>query len=348
MTFRRFFASILAAVTFASVSHAASDTGVLSMLIIPPEASLDWSSPNSLIRSSAISKLQGEINKRLGHVNKPHPIGHLMIRMVCPGVSIPLTGMTGGGSEFASAFDGLGATFRTFPGYLDDSSEVAPDISRRRSSGRIATLNFRITTEMCHHLAGFLAEYKAHGADQRYGGQYRPRRFEGGGCSSFALAFIEVGGLLKRSQFTPVFARELHIGIGRIADYQGSGVYAYGSNLTARDETGATNYWPKGASLRVQLGAISPQSPWLASWADSDDARTNPVPSEQPDLVPWTIYDPELVWNFAKSLHQAGGGDALGRNWTVSSDLNSVVLETDATDATPEPYLDPQDDLRLD
>jgi hypothetical protein len=332
-----------------SASHIASeDGGTFKVLVIPPSAGLDWSTPNALVRTSAASKAKGELDRVLGRVKRPHPIGHMMVQLDCGDDSIALTGQTGGGSEFLSAFDGLGANFRTFPGFLDDEATVRPDIDLRRKNGRIAEMSFKVTGDMCRHLKGFLTEYKAHGAEKNYGGQFRPRRFEGAGCSAFTLAFVEVGGILKRSQYTTLFARDMQVGIGRIADYKGDGEYAYGSNLIGHDASGNLTSWPAGHPLKVQTAAVSPQSGWLTAWSDARDAGTNVAPDEQPSTVPWTIYDPALVFDFIQQTAANGGGDALGRHWTATKDLGATVIEADATDAVAQPYLDAQDDLRLD
>ena len=325
-----------------------SSGGVISILVIPPSTPLEWTSPQKLSKSSVRSKLQGELDKNLGLVTLPHPIGHLMVEMKCGAATIELTGQTGGGSEYSSALDGFGASFRTYPGALDVTAHIQPDVDARKKSGKIAAMNFKISGAMCKHMAGFLDEYKQKGAHKFYGGQFRPRRFEGAGCSAFGLAFVEIGGFIKRSMYTPTWAKTVVVGIGRVSDVLGTGKYAYGSNLQAPDSEGELIQWPKGKPMLVQKAAISPASPWLRDWYDERDASTNVSPNEQPNRIPWTIYDPESIFNFIKAVGEQGGGQAMGRTWTTRMEEKAVIIESDARDAQPVPYLDQEDDLRKD
>ncbi len=322
--------------------------GVISILVIPPGGPLDWTTPTTLTKSSVASKLKGELAKQLGRVKLPHPIGHLHVKMSCDGVEIPLTGQTGGGSEYATLLDGVGASFHTFPGDLDVTAAVQPDVDARLKSGKIAGMNFKITGKMCKHLKGYIDEYVKRGAHKYYGGQFRPRRWEGAGCSAFGVSFIEVGGFMRRSLYTKTFARSLFIGLGRVTDFIGSGQFTYGSNLNAYDENGALVQWPKGVNVKVLNEPIKPGSPWLKAWTDDKDASANVAPSEQPNQIPWTIYDPELMFNWIQGVHAAGGGEVFGRNWTTSTQGAARFIETDATDAVPQPWEDAQDDLNLD
>ncbi len=322
--------------------------GVISIILLPPAVPLDWSTPNRLTVTSVQSKAKGELLRKLKQIKAAHPIGHVMVEMNCPNVQIPLTGQTGGGSEYATLLDGLGASFRTWPGALDVTENVRPDIETRQKTGRIAYMNFRITGKMCRHLAGFLDEYKKHGAEKNYGGQFRPRRWEGAGCSAFGLAFVEVGGLLKRSQYTPEWSRVVNVGIGRVTDVFGDGTYAYGSNLQMRGPDGTLVQWPKDLPITVLKEPIRPGSPWLQAWADAEDAGVNPLPNDQPNQIPWTIYDPAAIYNFIDAVWSNGGGQGMGRAWEVKTIGKAHVIETDATDAVARPYEDPEDDLLKD
>ncbi len=342
----------------AAPADAASDGagGVLTIIAIPPPVTLDWSTPNKLMLTSAEGKVKGIFNSKLKRVGAAHAVGHLMVSMKCDGVEIRTTGQTGGGSEYATAIEGVGASFREFPGFLDDPDKVQPDLDLRHKSGMVGEMNFKITGKMCKHLAGFLQEYKDKGADKRYGGQYRPRRFEGAGCSSFGLAFVEVGGLLRRSLYTPMWAHSLDVGIGRVSKVindtitftASDGIYKYGSNLRSYDDQWKTkDTWPKDTDLLVQKDPTRPGSHWLSHWSDDQDASTN-VKAGQPNTIPWTIYDPQLIYNFIRDLAAKQGGTALGRTWTAAKNGAAPVIETDATDATAQAYVDPEDDLMKD
>src|SRR5690606_1928023 len=50
--------------------------------------------------------------------------------------------------------------------------------------------------EVCLRLARFLEDYKTKGGDRVYGMRPRPLYGEGGGCSAFGTAFVEVAGFM--------------------------------------------------------------------------------------------------------------------------------------------------------
>lgn len=371
--------------------------GTLSVIVIPPAlnvaptfpADISWESPNDLFKTSAASKAAGIANthsiergpfRLKSKATLAHPIGHFHIKLECAnGVSVPLTGQTGGGSEYGSVLDGVGASFRIFDGNLDDETPAAlqsamNDYNKRLESGYMAMMRFKVSAENCQHMADFLAEYKRRGANRFYGGQFRPRRFEGSGCSAFGLAFIEVGGLLRRSLYTKDWAQNVMIGLGRISNIggrketsqklvaQGLGDFKYGSNLLAYDANGKMLQWPKKQNVVVdasQHGAIRPLSPWMTHWADADpnsatnDHSVNKLPEQQPDVIPWTIYDPQLVYHWIKDINRRikttnASVEAYERVWTATQEGAADVIETDATDAKPQPFFDPTDDLRKD
>lgn len=334
--------------TASSSAAAITEAGEFQLIVVPPAQALDWSTPNALAQSAVVSEAFAKVQKWTGVVTHPHPVGHVHVRMDCGDVTIPLTGQTGAGSDFTGALDGLGSMFHTFPGALDSTADVEPDVRRRFETGNVTMMTFKITMDQCRHLRGFFDEYVNSGAVKNYGGQYRPRRMEGGGCTAFGTSFLEVGGLLKRSQYTPVWARGLKIGIGRISDVFGSGEYNYGSYLTTRNADGTVSAWPEGKAMKVQSGAIRIGSPWLDAWSGDNDAETNVDPENQPNVVPVTLHDPQLMANSIEEIYARGGGEALGRTWTTKAVGMAHVLETDATGATVQPYRDMQDDLYKD
>ena len=342
-------ASHAAETASSSSADTASDNGTFDFIVVPPAQDLDWSSPNALAQSAIISEGYAKLQEWSTQVVHAHPVGHVHVRMSCGDVNIPLTGQTGAGSDFTGALDGLGSMFHTFPGRLDDTDEVRPDVERRFQTGQIKMLSFKITKDTCKHLRGFFDEYVNTGAVKNYGGQYRPRRMEGGGCTAFGSAFLDVGGLLPRSQYTPIWARSLKIGVGRISDVFGDGAYRYGSLLTTRNDDGTLSTWPKGQPIKVQQSAIRPVgSPWLNAWAGDGDHEYNADPDHQPDVVPTTLLDPQLMAHYIEGVFANGGGAALGRTWTAKTVGQAQVLETDATDARVKPYMDTEEDLYKD
>ncbi len=328
----------------------ASGDGELTLFVIPPAAHLDWSTPRRLTASFLAASLAGSAQKRRGEVETEHSIGHVHVRLRCGGVDIATTGQTGGGSEAQSVLDGAGALLRTFPGSLDEAAAAESDLAVRAQSGRLSVMKFRVRHEQCAHLRGFLDEYVRSGAYRTYGGQFRPRRFEGAGCSAFSMAFVEVAGLLKRAEYTHDWAHHVPIGLARVSEVIGDGSYSYGSNLQLR--SGASFFaWPAGQDIVVKRLPVLPiGGPVLDTWTGPRDGLANRASRTQPDVVPFTIYDPELMdaavrGIFDRSASSSAGASALGRMWSTSRWLNAPVITADARDGVLQPYFDTVDDL---
>lgn len=318
--------------------------GEFTLFVIPPESSLDWSSPGKLARTAGYAEAAGRAHKIAGEVETAHSIGHVYVRLSCGDVNIATTGQTGGGGEFKHALDGAGGLFQGFGGSLDLPDESDADIATRTASGRVRFVSFRVRKDTCIHLRGFLDEYVKREAYKVYGSQYRPRRWEGAGCTAFGLAFVETAGLLRRSLYTSDWARQVNVGLARMADVSGDGFYDYGSNLRS-----PAVVWPKGVNIQVSKWPISLASNLLADWNSSTkDVDANQAPLVQPNQVPLTLYDPELMTAFIDRVHESGGGDIIGRKWAVRDVGRAFGIVTDAIDAVHLPWEDAVDDLNAD
>ena len=327
-------------------SAAVTAAGELTLIVAPPESALDWSSPGSLARTAAAADAAGEAHRLRGEVGENLSVGHVYVRMRCGDTSIETTGQTLVGSALRGglmgSFDGAGTLFHRYSGRLNETAAAEADIEKRTRSGRVRFLSFRIRKDTCVHLRGFLDEYVARKAYEVYGAPYRPRRWEGAGCTAFGLAFVEIGGLLRRLQYTSSWARQVRVGTARIADVGGDGLYEYGSNLRS---PGAV--WPGATAIRVSKWPVSPFSSLLSAWESSEDVRAN-VDAAQPNAVPLTLYDTQLMTAFIDRIHGAGGGSALGRSWAVRNEGAAPGLVAEALDAVHAPYEDAVDDLNAD
>ncbi len=168
----------------------------VTLYAIPAPRPLKWQTPRRL----ALGVVGNEITVK--HTKKKHTIGHVAVRIrsSLAGREV-LTGMTNRvrGEDFDLLLKdgyGLGILGADMMGRLETAEELEPEIAERAATGRIASLRFLVAPEATVRMLRFLEEYRAKGLDDHYGGANRPRYGEGGGCSAFGVAFLEVAGLM--------------------------------------------------------------------------------------------------------------------------------------------------------
>jgi hypothetical protein len=322
--------------------------GRLTILALPTEHDLDWTTPNTLIRSALRESSSEDALVRKGEAKVGHFIGHTHVELSCGDLSFPLTGQTGGGGEWQSIGDGFGALFRDFPGTLNEFPEThgraVEDVRLRTASGHILRMSFDINRGMCQRLFDYYAEYKRRRAYEHFTPNSRPRRFEGGGCATFGASFLDVGGLMKRSEFTPLWVRSVVIGNRRFSDFLGKGSYPYGSDLLAKLTNGSVVSWPRGVPIPARtFGVVVPLGQALDSWQGLED-QPFAIPNvrlEAPiaSAVPITLYDPQLMahwidktWAIANGLPNA---KRMGLPWTATMQGRSREIIANATCVQP-------------
>ena len=333
--------------------------GKLTIYAIPPPIALDWTSPNTLLQGVMDSRAAGDALIASGDAVMKRSIGHVNLELECGEDSIPLTGQTGGGAEWPAATDGAGLLLRDTPGGMDhlpsgDLETTAPDIKARLASGKVKVISFVVSRPMCKRIKAFHDRYIATGAYTHYNGSFRARRMEGAGCAIYGAGVVDVAGLLRRSLFTPEWARSVMIGSARIADFLGDGKFKYGGNLVARGSDGTHYLWPKGVDVPVSnKNPILIFSDVLDAWSGPEDT-TFDVPGLEGEMrtrLPFTIYDPELMANWAESVWQAakqhGVATAFGERWTASTmgQAHEVTLDASCTQPQMIPFAADNDDL---
>jgi hypothetical protein len=333
--------------------------GKLTLYAIAPPIELDWTSPNTLLQGVMDSRAAGDALIASGDAVMKRSIGHVNLELDCGDDSIVLTGQTGGGAEWPAATDGAGLLLADTPGAMDhmptgDPDDMVADIAARKASGKVKMISFTVNQAMCRRIKSFYDEYLETAAYKHYNGAFRPRRMEGAGCAIFGAGLVDVGGLLRRSLFTPEWSRSVMIGSGRIADFLGDGKYTYGGNLVARGEDGTHWLWPKGVAVPVSnTTPIYIFSDVLDAWSGPEDTEFD-VPGltgEMRTKLPFSIYDPEMMSNWAESVWQAaqqhGVATSLGAQWTASTVGNAHEVTFDASCVAPQtiPFTEDHDDL---
>jgi hypothetical protein len=318
--------------------------GTLTLLAIPPSTEVSWASPNTLINSMAASLLSEELLVHSGQAGTPHPEGHTLVELECGDLSFPLTGQTGGQpSLFRMLLSGVGGVAADNDGTLNEFPEVHDDtvldVQRRQASGHLSRMSFKINRKMCERLRGYHDEYIRRGAFHHFLGQARARRFEGSGCAGFATSFVDVGSLLHRSQFTPLWTRSLVVGNARFSNFLGEDRLPYGSNLLARLSDGHVVTWPKGVDFPARrFGIVLPESSVLDAWSGPEDTPFDipgqALPSELKAGVPETVYDPLLIAHWIDSVWKeaqpTGKARFLEADWSSTMTGQAKEVVTDA------------------
>jgi len=189
--------SLLLSTTFASADE------LTLMFIRSPEIS--WTSPRALAKSTVSS------------IDSKYGLGHVNIRIACQGQKTVHTGIY---NRFTNQTtdavrkngQGLGVLFNLFEGLLQKPGTVAPTFEKLTKRGRTNFITFKISRNTCQRLLTYHNQYwqiykqrtklpRARGQKPDhtqqifYGFQAIPRYGEGGGCSAFAVSFLEVAGL---------------------------------------------------------------------------------------------------------------------------------------------------------
>jgi hypothetical protein len=324
--------------------------GWLLIYVIPPSGPITWTKPGDVAASAIVNNALAKKNVKAGRVYYGHPIGHLHVEMQCSKGSetetIAITGMTSDDESWTAVGDGLGIFLREFPGRLDfmetkdgkgGRTKVLNDLSNRKAAvGYLGIMRFPITWVECKHLSGYYFNYRLDTAYRHYGSQFRPRGFtgasgvhEGGGCSAFGVSFIDVAGLLPRPMMTSKWARQLLLGHSLIANVGGRG-YPYGSNLIASVADFLWT-WP-----------VKAEAPAVASPINGLDEKAWYTQAEfdASQVVPLTLYDPELIYNDLSMLWtKARAG--VNNGWKAWEDNKAYVIDRDRGACPPKPNLKP-------
>lgn len=187
---KKLFLTLLTFVTF-SVS---ADELTLSFIRSP--LGINWANPNTM----AVSTIK---NSLVPMSKRAFSISHVFVDLKCDSIGYQRkAGMTSTTDEDRDLIMkkgyGFGVIFHTYPGKLENDSEIQKDLKSYEGSRRVAQLNLKINPLTCVRLKNYLEEYEAYGFGSMYSGlQARPRKGEGAGCSAFAVSFLEIAGLMQ-------------------------------------------------------------------------------------------------------------------------------------------------------
>ena len=175
----------------------------LTVFVIPSRSDYDWGSPNTL-RSSLISNYIKNILSKECYL-----LGHAFI-----GLETPLTeerilsGMRAASREqqqemLLKEHYGLSILGADLEGELEDPVRLGEKVEQYARKGALAFITLLISEEAAERMVEFFRAFSS-GEDSlasprfHYGGAFWPRYYgEGAGCSAFAMAFLDLGGLLR-------------------------------------------------------------------------------------------------------------------------------------------------------
>lgn len=218
---------------------------------IPSPHGMDWTSP---FRLGLISGAFNQITFKEG--DKKHLIGHNFISLNRRDGRRQLRGMTTTSQEEETDLVlkhgyGLGILFADLMGKFDDPEHIQAELDYRYEKGLVSRIRFLLSPSTAERLQRFLDEYTARGCQEHYGGANRARYGEGGGCSPFATAFLDLAGL-----WTDEYARAWVIDLNLPLEHCGGP--AFGRRVNAFKTLATIKRWARDDEPHAKISMIDP------------------------------------------------------------------------------------------
>ncbi len=160
--------------------------------IVPPPASLEWTSPRVLLKKTLWYHL----------IQDSHPIGHFYIEIESEtpnayGVKRVITGMSRTNrnrSTLKVAFEriGMGTFFYDFDGKLDAGGDGREGLELAARKGRLKTITVPLDADRATLLFDELHQWIAHGSFRHYGGGHQILKGQGSGCAEMGAHFLNL------------------------------------------------------------------------------------------------------------------------------------------------------------
>lgn len=166
----------------------------LTIYNIPSPVALNWKSPKKIFFSFFISQFT-----KSPYGKQKHPVGHAVVELK-DSSRFSLIGITAISElnmvdkVFRQGY-GMGVMFTMFKGKLEEADINAGDIQERCKNGDLAFIRYQVSQELFDRLWQYREQYQQNGFDKLYNGLNRPREGLGASCSTFAMSFLELGGL---------------------------------------------------------------------------------------------------------------------------------------------------------
>jgi hypothetical protein len=187
----------------------------LTLYIIPSMHPLDWSSPASLFKSMKECYL-----KTIGLPDN-YLLGHMTVKINTPLLEKPLVmAQTSGSVQEKTDLVlkqkiGFGILGAALTGRIEPEKEIEHKLRVYAKRQKLAFITYRLNEKAMTRILTFINQYKQkinekNAACDFYGGAFWPRyKNEGGGCSTFGMALIDlVDGLTPE---TEIWKKEVNI-----------------------------------------------------------------------------------------------------------------------------------------
>ncbi|MEI8347493.1 MAG: hypothetical protein WCG27_08495 [Pseudomonadota bacterium] len=189
----------------------------LTLIVTRSSYGIDWKSPRNMLLS---------VEKNQQH---PHGsmFGQVSVEISCQDEQGKNHFRIGGQelvnpSDFQNSIDkkklGMGALFTSFPGALLDEKDLNEYLSPRLEDSSIGFITFRLAPTNCMRLTNYFDDLLQTNSAHHFGLVSRPQYGEGGGCSTFAISFLDVAGIRNKIPDIDSWIRHIVVADALIGD----------------------------------------------------------------------------------------------------------------------------------
>ena len=180
---------------------AGDDSHELTVYVFPTLKPLDWTSPSSLYKSTMNSYLKTIF------LTDNYLLGHMAIKLQTSLLDKPLlTAQTSCGMDekrklLFNEKIGLGILGATLKGRMEPAKELMRKLNVYARRDKITFIKYKLNEKSTLRIIDFVKMYSSNMMQRKsqsefYGGSFWPRyRYEGAGCSAFAVAVLELAGI---------------------------------------------------------------------------------------------------------------------------------------------------------
>jgi len=270
---------VSALLLFSPTFAAAAETyGELTLYVMPAyPVRMDWDSPRGLLYSTLKAAIfNGELT--LGHLSvevscgltergggpvKKDPSNYLLSSSV-PGPNDPSVEL------LLERKIGFSLQESSWAGAVETPKQVYGSFKIVNGKPkRFSAVKFMIPESSCKRLTTYFREYSAMAPNLSYGNSPRPRRKEGSGCTSFAVSFLELAGIM-----TPEMRKDwgvtVRVPLSLMAGYQGLKEISVWDIIRSSD----SRDWARVNEPHMNLETFEPRlmHEWVSALAKSPQA----------------------------------------------------------------------------
>ena len=180
---------------------AGNDSHELTVYVFPTLKPLDWTSPSSLYKSTI------DLYLKTIFLSDNYLLGHMAIKLQTPLLDKPLlTAQTscGMGDKQKMIFSekiGLGILGAALKGRMEPAEVLMHKLNVYARRDKVTFIKYKLNERSTRRIIDFVKMYSSnmmqrHSQSEFYSGSFWPRnRYEGAGCSAFAIAILELAGI---------------------------------------------------------------------------------------------------------------------------------------------------------